>query len=151
MRKRTHIRGVIIPLAAKWAGVLLVAYLGAKITGFVTQARGIPNPLADGPFALYSLGWYLSQIAAVLVGVGAGALSSYFAPQGTWRAPAILIGLYLLFGFASVPASSGWVLGSYFALVGALSLSIGAFAFKWIESPRTRDVDSERNASTASI
>jgi hypothetical protein len=136
MRKRTHVKGVLSPLAAKWVGVLFVAYLTASITEYVTQSRGIPNPLVTRPFAHFSLGWYLSQAAAILVGVGAGALSCFFAPVRTWTAPAILIGGYLVLGIASVPASSGWLLGSYFVLVGASSLLVGAITYKYLENRR---------------
>jgi MFS-type transporter involved in bile tolerance (Atg22 family) len=120
-------------MAAKWVGVLLVAYIGSEITAYLTESRGVPNPLRTGPFAAHSLGWYLTQAATALVGMMAGGLCAYFAPARTWRAPTILIAIYFTLGMVVVPASSGWLLGAYFVLVAPLTLWFGAVVYRLVE------------------
>ena len=133
MRKRTHTRGVAIAVAVKWLGVFLVAYFGAELTRYASDALRTANPLSTGPFPLYSLGWYATQVAAAFVGFVAGGVCVYFAPPSTWRAPAILISLYFALGLVSVPESAGLAFSAYWILFGPVTLWSGVWSVKRLE------------------
>ena len=136
MRKRSHTRGVAIALAVKWAAVLAFAYLGAKVARYIAESNGVQSPLVAGPFAPYSLGWYVSQAGGFLIGVLAGCVCAHFAPPNTWRAPVLLSAAYFCLGAVSIPASAGWSLSAYWLLAGPVSLLLGAIAYKRVERAR---------------
>jgi hypothetical protein len=134
MRKRTHARGVAIAVSVKLAAVLAFAYVGAKVTRYIAEANGVPSPLVDGAFEIYSVGWYVSQVVGVLIGLLAGFVCAYYAPPRTWWAPAILSVGYLALGVATVPTSSGWFYGIYWVLASPVSLLLGTLAYKHVAS-----------------
>jgi hypothetical protein len=136
MHKRTHIRGVVFAVVLKLTALLALAYVGAKVTKFIAESNGVPSPLATGPFEVYSLGWYISQVVGVLVGLLAGCVCARYAPQNTWRAPAILVIGYLILSAVSAPSETGWAFGLYWVLANPISLLLGVAAYKFIESAR---------------
>jgi len=126
MRRRTQVRGVLLGLLSHWVALLVLAYVGAKITQWISVANHTVNPLKVGPFLPLSWGWAVSQPLIFTVGVFAGFVAAHWAPAKTWRAPVILALTYLVLESLKLPESGNVAVVALWLLLTPVGILLGA-------------------------
>ena len=113
MRKRTHLRGIVLGFAAHFILALLFAYVGAL-----------------------SLGWAASQAFIFATGIVGGVASAFWAPARSWYAPALLALTVLALAAPKLPQSAGLGVQAAWLLVVPLGILLGAYVYATVLEPR---------------
>jgi len=129
MRKRTHLRGVLLGLLAHFIIALIVAFIGGEVANLISAANGVVSPLKEGPFKPFSAGWLVSRPLELGIGFVAGLVSAYSSPPKSWRTPTILAVGSVALALTNLPQPPNFIVIAAWLLLTPAGLLSGALFY----------------------